>query len=125
MRAWRRRDIGYVNAHGTSTPLNDSAETAALKAVFGEKAYDLPVSSTKSLHGHMLGATSAVEAVLSIRAMNAGIIPATSNLETADPACDLDYVAEGPRAQPFDAFMSNGFGFGGHNASIVVGKFRP
>jgi 3-oxoacyl-[acyl-carrier-protein] synthase II len=118
-------DIAYVNAHGTSTPLNDSAETAALKQVFGTGAYAVPVSSTKSLHGHMLGATSAVEAVLAVRAMNEGIIPATSNLQTPDPACDLDYVVDGPRAHAFENFMSNGFGFGGHNAVIVIGKYRP
>ena len=116
-------DVGYINAHGTGTALNDAAETAAVKAVFGEKAYDIPVSSTKSQHGHLLGATSAVEAAISVKAMAEGILPATVNRERPDPACDLDYVADGPRKQAFDIFMSNGFGFGGHNATIVVGKY--
>ena len=116
--------IDYINAHGTSTSLNDKSETAALKKVFGESVYDTPVSSTKSLHGHLLGSTSAVEAIISLKAMAEDTIPATFNYETPDPECDLDYVPNSPRKQPFDTFMSNGFGFGGHNAVVVMGKFK-
>ncbi|MCB0030239.1 MAG: beta-ACP synthase, partial [Anaerolineales bacterium] len=115
--------IDYINAHGTSTPLNDRSETAALKKVFAERIYDIPVSSTKSLHGHLLGSTSAVEAVISLKAMGEGVIPATHNYEHPDPDCDLDYVANSPRQQSFNTFMSNGFGFGGHNAVVVMGKY--
>ena len=115
--------IDYVNAHGTSTPLNDKSETAALKKVFAERIYDIPVSSTKSLHGHLLGATSAVEAAICLKAMGAGVVPATHNYEHPDPDCDLDYVTNSPRQQNFNTFMSNGFGFGGHNAVVVIGKY--
>ena len=117
-------DIDYVNAHGTSTPLNDKSETAALKKVFAERIYNIPVSSTKSLHGHLLGATSAVEAVICLKAMREGVIPATHNYEHADPECDLDYVVNSPREQSFNTFMSNGFGFGGHNAVVIMGKYK-
>jgi 3-oxoacyl-[acyl-carrier-protein] synthase II len=117
-------DIDYINAHGTSTSLNDKSETAALKKVFTERIYGIPVSSTKSLHGHLLGATSAVEAIISLKAMGAGVIPATHNYEHPDPDCDLDYVANSPRQQSFNTFMSNGFGFGGHNAVVVMGKYN-
>ncbi len=115
--------IEYINAHGTSTPLNDRAETIALKALFGEKVYDIPVSSSKSMHGHLMGAGSALEAVIALKGMEAGIIPPTINYEFPDPDCDLDYVPNTARAVPFQNFMSNGFGFGGHNATIIVGKF--
>lgn len=115
--------IEYISAHGTSTPLNDKAETVALKALFGEKAYDIPVSSSKSMHGHLMGAGSALEAIIAIKGMAVGIMPPTINYEFPDPDCDLDYVPNTARARPFDNFMSNGFGFGGHNATIIVGKF--
>lgn len=117
--------IAYINAHGTSTPLNDKAETVALKAMFGEKVYDIPISSTKSMHGHLMGAGSALEAVITIKGMEAGIIPPTINYEFPDPDCDLDYVPNTARAMPFANFMSNGFGFGGHNATIIIGKYAP
>jgi 3-oxoacyl-[acyl-carrier-protein] synthase II len=115
-------EIDYVNAHGTSTPLNDKSETAAIKTVFGEHAYRLPVSSTKSLHGHLMGAGGALEALISVKAMTAGLLPATINYETADPECDLDYVPNQPRRAEIRRFMSNSFGFGGHNATVIIGR---
>lgn len=114
--------IDYVNAHGTSTPLNDKSETAAIKYAFGEYAYDLPVSSTKSMHGHLLGAAGAIEALISILALQYGLIPPTINYETPDPDCDLDYVPNTARPAALCTFMSNAFGLGGHNATIIVGK---
>ena len=111
--------IDYINAHGTSTQLNDSSETEAIKTVFGEGAYDIPVSSTKSMTGHLLGAAGAIEAVICIKAMHEGLIPATINYETLDPACDLDYVPNESRAGTLEYVMSNSFGFGGHNATLI------
>jgi len=116
-------DINYINAHGTSTPLNDKSETAAIKTVFGDQAYKIPVSSTKSMTGHLLGASGAVEAIFSILAMREGIIPATINYQTPDPACDLDYVPNRPRKAEVKHAMSNSFGFGGHNATLVFSQF--
>ena len=113
-------DIGYVNAHGTSTELNDAGETAALKAVFGAHAANLPISSTKSMTGHLLGAAGAVEAIATVLALHHGVLPPTINLDTPDPSCDLDYVPGLAREVRIEAAMSNNMGFGGHNASLVV-----
>ena len=113
-------DIGYLNAHGTSTPANDQLETAAIKAVFGEEAHRLAVSSTKGATGHTLGAGGAIEAAYAILALRHGILPPTINYQTPDPECDLDYVPNAARqVHPLHAVMSNSLGFGGHNASIV------
>jgi 3-oxoacyl-[acyl-carrier-protein] synthase II len=116
--------IDYINAHGTSTPLNDKSETAAIKQVFGEAAYDVPISSTKSMTGHLLGAAGAVEGVISVKVINAGIIPPTINYETPDPECDLDYVPNVPRRKLVNTVMSNSFGFGGHNAVVIFGRYQ-
>ena len=116
--------LDYINAHGTSTPLNDRGETAAIKALLGEKAYDVPVSSTKSMHAHLLGAAGALEAILCLKAIQDGILPPTMNYETPDPECDLDYVPNQAREAELSIVMSNGFGLGGHNATIVLGKYN-
>jgi len=117
-------DIDYINAHGTSTELNDIAESMAIKAVFGEYAYKVPISSTKSCLGHMLGATAAVEMIAAIKTINKGVIPPTINLDNQDERCDLkmDYVPRTAREAKVDIALSNSFGFGGHNACIVVGR---
>ncbi len=117
-------DIDYLNAHGTSTQLNDKSETAAVKTVFGEAAYCLPMSSTKSMHGHLLGAAGALESIICLKAMQAGLMPPTLNYETPDPLCDLDYVPHTARPKTLRRVMSNSFGFGGHNASIIFGKYE-
>lgn len=119
-----RTEIDYVNAHGTSTPYNDKYETIALKTVFGEHAYNLAVSSTKSMTGHLLGAAGAVEAIFSVKAIEEGIIPPTINYETKDPDCDLDYVPNEARKRDVRAVLSNSFGFGGHNACLVFKKYE-
>ncbi|WP_194709694.1 beta-ketoacyl-ACP synthase II [Radiobacillus deserti] len=115
-------DIGYINAHGTSTELNDPFETNAIKTVFGEHAYKLAVSSTKSMTGHLLGAAGAIEAIISLKALQDSILPPTINYETPDPDCDLDYVPNEARKQEFDYALSNSLGFGGHNATIIFKK---
>ena len=120
----RPDQIDYINAHGTSTPLNDKSETKAIKRVFGDAAYQVAISSTKSMIGHLMGAGGAVEAVACIKAINAGIIPPTINYETPDPDCDLDYVPNAPRSKVLNTVMSNSFGFGGHNAVIIFGRYQ-
>ena len=115
-------DIDYINAHGTSTKLNDKGETNAIKKAFGEHAYKLAVSSTKSMTGHMLGASGAVEAIISALAVKNDIIPPTINYQVPDDDCDLDIVPNKARESRVDYAMSNSLGFGGHNASIVLRK---
>lgn len=117
-------DIDYINAHGTSTVLNDASETAAIKAVLGEYAFAVPISSSKSMLGHLMGAAGAVEAVITIQTMLDGWIHPTINYEYPDPACDLDYVPNTKRAKQVNTAMSNSFGFGGHNASIIFQKWE-
>jgi 3-oxoacyl-[acyl-carrier-protein] synthase II len=116
--------VDYLNAHGTSTPLGDLAETKAIKNVFGDHAYELSISSTKSALGHSLGASGGIELILSIMGIQDQIAPPTINLEIPDPECDLDYTPLTPKQRPIEIAMSNSFGFGGHNASIVIQAFR-
>ena len=118
-------EIDYINAHGTSTKLNDESETKAIKAVFGQHAYKLAVSSTKSMTGHLLGGAGGVEAIYTALSIKHGIIPPTINYETPDPECDLDYVPNEARKVPVKIAMSNSFGFGGTNASLIFKAFNP
>jgi 3-oxoacyl-[acyl-carrier-protein] synthase II len=116
-------EIDYINAHGTSTPIGDVVETRAIREVFGTRAYDIPVSSTKSMLGHSLGATAAIEAVLCVNAMREGIIPPTINLTDPDPECDLDFVSDGARRKPIRTVVSNSFGFGGANTALILRRW--
>ena len=116
--------VDYINAHGTATPPNDRMETRAIKEVFGTRARRIPVSSTKSMHGHTLGASGALEAVVSVLAIAEGFIPPTIHCETPDPECDLDYVTTGARPVAPDVVLSNSFAFGGNNTSVIFGRFR-
>jgi 3-oxoacyl-[acyl-carrier-protein] synthase II len=117
-----KEQVGYINAHGTSTPPGDLGESKAIEAVFGEHAFKLAVSSTKSMHGHLLGAAGAVEGVATALALYHGILPPTINYEYPDPECRLDYVPNVARDAQVDIAISNGFGFGGHNTSVVFGR---
>ncbi len=117
-------DVSYINAHGTSTAYNDKFETMAVKEVFGDYAYKVPMSSTKSMTGHLLGAAGGVEAIFSVLAIRDSVLPPTINFETADPDCDLDYVINTQRKQEVNVAMSNSLGFGGHNATIVFKKYQ-
>jgi 3-oxoacyl-[acyl-carrier-protein] synthase II len=116
--------VDYINAHGTSTPLGDKAETQAVKRVYGDHAYKLSISSTKSSLGHSLGASGGIEGVVTVKAICESVAPPTINLDTPDPDCDLDYTPNTPRERRIDVAMSNSFGFGGHNASIIFGRLR-
>jgi 3-oxoacyl-[acyl-carrier-protein] synthase II len=117
-------DVDYINAHGTSTPAGDAAETRALKQAFGEKAYKVPVSSTKSMTGHMMGGAGSVEAVICIKAIHDGVLPPTINLTDPDPLCDLDYVPLKARRKEVNIVLSNSMGFGGHNATLLIKRFE-
>ena len=117
-------DINYINAHGTSTTLNDKSETAAIKTIFGKQAYKIPVSSTKSMTGHLLGAAGALEALICVKVLQDSTLPPTINYETPDPECDLDYVPNHARRAQVNHIMSNSFGFGGHNASIILSQYN-
>ena len=117
-------DVEYINAHGTSTPLNDLTETIAIKAVFGDHAKKVPISATKSMTGHLLGAAGSTEAIFTLLAIRDGIMPPTINYEEPDPQCDLDYVPNVARRQPLNIAMSNAFGFGGTNATLIFKKFE-
>jgi beta-ketoacyl-acyl-carrier-protein synthase II len=116
-------ELGYINAHGTGTPLNDQSETRAVKAVFGEMAPKIPISSTKSMTGHMMGATGALEVIFCVQAVREGILPPTIHYETPDPECDLDYIPNEAREKKINLTISNAFGFGGHNAVLAIRKY--
>ncbi len=119
----RPGEVDYINAHGTSTPLNDKFETMAMKSVFGEDAYKIPISSTKSMTGHLIGAAGALEALVSVLAITESVCPPTINLENPDPDCDLDYTPHTPRRGRINVTLSNSFGFGGHNTCLVFRRF--
>ncbi len=116
-------EVGYINAHGTGTSLNDQSETRAVKAAFGNLAYKIPISSTKSMTGHMMGATGALEAIFCVQAVREGILPPTIHYETPDPECDLDYIPNQSRGVDISLAISNAFGFGGHNAVLAIRKY--
>jgi 3-oxoacyl-[acyl-carrier-protein] synthase II len=116
--------VSYINAHGTGTPYNDLFETQAIKTVFGDDAYRIPISSTKSMTGHMLGAAGALEAVICVKALLDGIIPPTINLRVPDEELDLDYVPDAAREAELTYAMSNSLGFGGHNAAVLFKKYE-
>ncbi len=117
-------EIGYISAHGTGTPLNDASETKAVKSALGQRAYNIPISSTKSMTGHMMGATGALESIFCVQAIREGILPPTIHYETPDPECDLDYIPNTAREKTFDVAISNAFGFGGHNAVLAVRRYK-
>lgn len=117
-------EVGYINAHGTATQLNDLSETKAIKSAFGELAYKIPISSTKSMTGHMMGATGALETIFCVQAVREGILPPTIHYQTRDPECDLDYIPNTAREQEIEIAISNAFGFGGHNTVLVLRKYR-
>jgi 3-oxoacyl-[acyl-carrier-protein] synthase II len=117
-------DVDYINAHGTSTPLNDLSETQAIKAIFGDHAYDLVVSSTKSMTGHTLGAAGGVESIFCALALRDGKIPPTINYSEPDPECDLNYAPNEPVERPIKLALSNSFGFGGHNVCLAIKKWE-
>ena len=119
-----KEEVGYINAHGTSTPYNDKFETIAIKNVFGDMAYDIPISSTKSMTGHLLGAAGAVEAIAIAKALQDGFIPATIGLQVADSECDLDYVPNVGRNMKINYAMSNSLGFGGHNGTVLMKRWE-
>jgi len=116
-------DIDYINAHGTSTQLNDVMETKAIKATFGERAYKIPISSTKSMTGHMIGCAGAMEPAICIMTIVNGVIPPTINYENPDPECDLDYVPNTARKAELNTVLTNSFGFGGHNSVLILRKY--
>ena len=116
-------EVDYINAHGTSTPINDRSETAAIKMVFGKLSYDIPISSTKSMIGHSLGASGSLEAIACVKSIEDGILHPTINQENSDPECDLDYIPNTARESKIDIAISNSFGFGGQNACLVIKKF--
>jgi 3-oxoacyl-[acyl-carrier-protein] synthase II len=116
-------DIGYINAHGTSTKVNDSVETLAIKKVFGDLAYRIPVSSTKSMMGHLIAAAGAMELITCVEVLRRGVMPPTINYETPDPECDLDYIPRTAREKRVQHALSNSFGFGGQNIALIVSRF--
>ncbi|MDD3103606.1 MAG: beta-ketoacyl-[acyl-carrier-protein] synthase II, partial [Candidatus Cloacimonetes bacterium] len=117
-------DIDYINAHGTSTPLNDKGETQSIKSAFGARAYKMKINSTKSMVGHMLGAAAGIEAIVCVKTIETGIIHPTMNLTNPDPECDLDYTIKGAAQQEVNAALSNSLGFGGHNSAIVITRYK-